>query len=213
MATTPDFAEYITSQLENAGTVTARKMFGEYGLYLDDKLIGLICDHTLFLKAVLPDESLPLEPPYKGAKPYMMISEVDDAPYLCQLAKRVYENLPAPKPKKKKQPRQVSSKVLHFEAELKQNGDMNAAYVEVPYDIEQEFGLKRLLVHALIDGVPYDGQMVRMQTPCWILGINQKIRRQIGKTFGDSVEITFQERPKKAKTESEAGLSDRKSDS
>jgi hypothetical protein len=42
--------------------------------------------------------------------------------------------------------------------------------------------------------VPYDGQMVKMGTPCYIIGIRKDIRKQIGKSFGDNVHVTFKER-------------------
>jgi hypothetical protein len=52
--------------------------------------------------------------------------------------------------------------VLEFDAVILQNEDMDAAYVEVPFDIKALFGKGRLLVHATFDGVPYDGQIVKM---------------------------------------------------
>ena len=47
---------------------------------------------------------------------------------------------------------------LKFSAVILQNKDMNAAYVEVPYDIKELFGKGRLLVNAAFDGVPYRGR-------------------------------------------------------
>ena len=85
---------------------------------------------------------------------------------------------------------------LEFDAIILQNGNMDAAYVEVPYDIRALFGKGRLLVHAIFDGVPYDGQIVKMGTPCYIIGLRKDIRKQIGKTFGDTVHVTFIERTK-----------------
>ena len=75
-----------------------------------------------------------------------------------------------------------------------QNEDMDAAYVEVPFDIKALFGKGRLAVHATFDGVPYDGQIVKMGTPCFIIGLRKDIRKQIGKSFGDRVHVTFCER-------------------
>lgn len=83
---------------------------------------------------------------------------------------------------------------LEFDAVILQNEGMDAAYVEVPFDIKAMFGKGRLLVHATFDGVPYDGQIVRMGTPCHIIGIRKDIRKQIGKTFGETVHVTFVER-------------------
>ena len=85
---------------------------------------------------------------------------------------------------------------LEFDAIILQNGNMDAAYVEVPYDIRALFGKGRLLVHATFDGVPYDGQIVKMGTPYYIIGLRKDIRKQIGKTFGDTVHVTFIERTK-----------------
>ncbi|MDE6606995.1 MAG: DUF1905 domain-containing protein [Lachnospiraceae bacterium] len=83
---------------------------------------------------------------------------------------------------------------LRFEAVIIQNGDMDAAYVEVPFDIRKLFGKGRLLVHATFDGVPYSGQVVKMGTPCYIIGITKQIRKQINKSFGDVVEVVLKER-------------------
>ena len=85
---------------------------------------------------------------------------------------------------------------MEFDAVILQNGDMDAAYVEVPFDIKAMFGKGRLLVHATFDGVPYDGQIVKMGTSCHIIGVRKDIRKQIGKSFGDTVHVTFCEREK-----------------
>jgi len=83
---------------------------------------------------------------------------------------------------------------LEFSAVIIQNGDMDAAYVEVPFDIKELYGKGRLLVNATFDGVHYQGQVVKMGTPCYIIGVNKKIRSQIGKTFGDTIKVTIEER-------------------
>ncbi|MBQ0160628.1 MAG: DUF1905 domain-containing protein [Bacteroidales bacterium] len=81
-----------------------------------------------------------------------------------------------------------------FDALILQNGDMDAAFVEVPYDIKEVFGKGRLLVEATFDGVPYRGQIVKMGWPCYIIGVRKDIRKAIGKSFGDMVHVTFRER-------------------
>ena len=95
-------------------------------------------------------------------------------------------------------PKQPEFFVSHFEfdAIILQNEDMDAAYVEVPFDIKALFGKGRLAVHATFDGVPYDGQIVKMGTPCHIIGLRKDIRKQIAKTFGDTVHVTFVQRQK-----------------
>ena len=86
--------------------------------------------------------------------------------------------------------------ILEFDAVILQNEEMDAAYVEVPYDIKEMFGKGRLSVHATFDGVSYDGQIVKMGTPCYIIGVRKDIRKQIGKSFGDTIHVTFYERKK-----------------
>ena len=83
---------------------------------------------------------------------------------------------------------------LKFCSKILQNENMDAAYVEVPYDIKELFGKGRLLVNATFDGIPYRGQVVKMGTPCYIIGVTKQIRKQIGKSFGDTVEVVLQER-------------------
>lgn len=83
---------------------------------------------------------------------------------------------------------------FEFDAVILRNENMDAAYVEVPFDIKALFGKGRLSVHATFDGVPYDGQIVKMGTLCYIIGVRKDIRKQIGKNFGDKVKVTFQER-------------------
>ena len=83
---------------------------------------------------------------------------------------------------------------LVFEAVLLQNEDMDAAYVEVPYDIKALFGKGRLPVTATFDGAPYSGQVVKMGTPCYIIGVTKQIRKQINKSFGDTVHVVLKQR-------------------
>ena len=83
---------------------------------------------------------------------------------------------------------------LKFSAMIIKNGNMDAAFVEVPYDIKEIFGKGRLLVNASFDGVPYSGQVVKMGTPCYIIGITKAVRKQINKSFGDIVDVVIKER-------------------
>lgn len=66
---------------------------------------------------------------------------------------------------------------LKFCARILQNENMDAAYVEVPYDIKELFGKGRLLVNATFDGIPYRGQVVKMGTPCYIIGVTKQIKQ------------------------------------
>lgn len=75
---------------------------------------------------------------------------------------------------------------------LIQNAGGGGAFVEVPFDVEKEFGSKRPKVKALIEGVPYRGILTRMGTDCHILGIRKEIREQVGKTVGDEITVTVE---------------------
>ena len=86
--------------------------------------------------------------------------------------------------------------LYEFDAIILKNPDMDAAYVEIPFDVRAAFGKGRVAVHATFDGAPYDGQLVRMGTPCHIIGIRKDIRARIGKQPGDSVRVTIREREK-----------------
>lgn len=87
-------------------------------------------------------------------------------------------------------------KGLEFNAVLMKKPDMDAAYVEIPFDVKEIFGKSRVLVHATFDGEPYDGQVVKMGTPCHIIGVRKDIRAKIGKQPGQEVHVTLEERLK-----------------
>lgn len=84
-------------------------------------------------------------------------------------------------------------KIFEFEAVIHKVPDMDGAYIEFPYDVRKEFGKGRVKVHATFDGEPYDGSLVRMKTPCHIIGIRKDIRKKIGKQPGDLVKVTIRE--------------------
>ena len=107
MPTEKSFIDYVTGQMKTAGAITARKMFGEYAVYLDGKVIALVCDNQLFMKPTDAGRAFigsPTEaPPYPGAKPHFLIDEqLDDQEWLAELARLTADALPTPKPKKSK---------------------------------------------------------------------------------------------------------------
>ncbi len=73
-----------------------------------------------------------------------------------------------------------------------QNAGGGGAFVEVPFNVEKEFGSKRPKVKAMIEGVPYRGILTRMGTDRHLLIILKEIREQTGKTFGDEITITVE---------------------
>ncbi len=86
------------------------------------------------------------------------------------------------------------SGIYEFEARIKKVPDIDGAYVEIPFDVRAEFGKGRVAVYATFDGEPYQGSLVRMGTPCHIIGIRKDIRAKIGRQPGDLVRVTIQER-------------------
>lgn len=87
--------------------------------------------------------------------------------------------------------------LYEFEAEIKKVPGINGAYIEIPFDVKETFGRGRVKVHATFDGETYDGSLVRMKTPCHILGVRKDIREKIGKQPGDTVYVTLEERENK----------------
>ncbi len=80
----------------------------------------------------------------------------------------------------------------HSFSAIIQNAGGGGAFVEIPFDVEKAFGSKKPKVKAMIEGVPYRGVLVRMGTEHHILIILKAIREQIGKTFGDKINITVE---------------------
>jgi DNA transformation protein len=115
MGTDAGFVEHACDQLRAAGGITAKKMFGEYGIYRHGKIVALACDNQLFVKPTAGGEAVLGTPtygaPYPGAKVHFNVSELlDDAATLVRLIVATDEALPAPKPKKPKKPAQKSTK-------------------------------------------------------------------------------------------------------
>ncbi len=102
MATTNEYAEYVMSLLSPLEDIMLRKMMGEYLLYYKTKLFGGIYDNR-FLVKITPRSSAMLtaeEIPYDGAKPMLMV-ETEDKEFIKELVEGMYDELPAPKKKKK----------------------------------------------------------------------------------------------------------------
>jgi hypothetical protein len=73
-----------------------------------------------------------------------------------------------------------------------QNAGGGGAFVEVPFDVEKAFGTKRPKIKAIIEGVPYRGTLVRMGSENHLLLVLKGIREQIGKTFGDEIQVSVE---------------------
>ena len=107
MATDTDFIAYLEEQAGLGARLTHRRMFGEYALYVDEKVVAFACDNSLFVKPsasatrLAPD--LPQRPPYPGAKDYPVADELlDDGERLRELLLETAVLMPAAKVKKAK---------------------------------------------------------------------------------------------------------------
>ncbi len=107
MASKKEFVDYIVGQIENAGEITVRPMFGEYTIYSNGKVVALVADDKLFVKPTVAGRAFIKDvveaPPYPGAKNCFLIEDrVEDKKWLSELIRITYNELPEPKPKKKK---------------------------------------------------------------------------------------------------------------
>jgi TfoX/Sxy family transcriptional regulator of competence genes len=107
MSSNQDFVDFVIGQLQSAGEISFKKMFGEYALYSGNKIFALICDNRLFIKPTIAGKNYIQDvveaPPYPGAKPSFLIEDrIEDHEWLSTLVKLTVNELPEPKPKKKK---------------------------------------------------------------------------------------------------------------
>lgn len=107
MATEQSTIDFLLDQMAGAGNVRARKMFGEYGVYCDEKVVALVCDDHLFVKPSAADKQFRVfyeeAPAYPGAKNYLKVSadKWDDAEWLGDFIRQTVDVLLLPEPKKK----------------------------------------------------------------------------------------------------------------
>ena len=106
MTSSKEYLEYILEQLSNLDDITQRAMMGEYIIYYRGKIVGGIYDDRFLVKPVksamemMPDADMEL--PYEGAKEMVLVDNVEDKEFLRDLFEAMYEELPAPKKKRKK---------------------------------------------------------------------------------------------------------------
>jgi DNA transformation protein and related proteins len=114
MSTTQSTIDFLLDQLSTLAQVRARKMFGEYALYCDDKVVALICDNQLFVKITPAGRALvgagyEEGEAYPGAKPSILIGAdfIEDSEHLCELIRVTAQALPPPEPKKARKRRRT----------------------------------------------------------------------------------------------------------
>jgi TfoX/Sxy family transcriptional regulator of competence genes len=104
------FVQFVIDQMQDAGNISCKSMFGGYTVYCDKKIVALICNNQLFVKPTEKGRSVigivREAPPYPGAKPCFLIQDnIDDKEWLCELIRQTAEELPLPKQKKKSKKR------------------------------------------------------------------------------------------------------------
>ena len=107
MPNDPDFIDFVIDQVKGGCEMTYRHMFGGTTMYVNSKVIGLICNNQLFVKPTEAGRayigSVVEAPPYEGAKNSFLIGdEIEDADWLTKLLVVTENELPAPRPKKKR---------------------------------------------------------------------------------------------------------------
>lgn len=106
MSSNPRTIEIVTEQMAAAGDVSARPMFGEYGIYCDGKMVAMVCDDQLFVKPTPGGRAFAPEladgTPYPGAKPCLLVDAErwDEGDWLSELVRITARELPLPKPRK-----------------------------------------------------------------------------------------------------------------
>lgn len=108
MASKQSTVDYICEQIAHAGNIRYRKMFGEYAIYCNEKVVAFVCDDQLYVKPTNAGreliEILEEAPPYPGAKLYFLISPDlwEDREFLTKVISATAAELPLPKMKKKR---------------------------------------------------------------------------------------------------------------
>jgi tfoX N-domain family protein len=106
MASSKEYLAYILEQLSGLEDIRYRAMMGEYILYYREKVVGGVYDDRFLIKNVTAArESMldaSLERPYEGAKEMLLVENIEDREFLTDLFNSIYDELPTPKPKKKK---------------------------------------------------------------------------------------------------------------
>lgn len=104
MACSTEFIDFVCSQIEDAGVVRAKRMFGDYCIYVDEKPVLLVCDNIVYIKKhdaiaqLMQDAECGF--PYDGAKEHYIL-DIDHRKEALNVIATLLPHLPYPKPKKK----------------------------------------------------------------------------------------------------------------
>lgn len=104
MASKKEYLDFVLEQLSGLEGITYRAMMGEFILYCQGRIFGGIYDDRLLVKPTESAKRLmptaPLELPYEGAKPMLLVEDIDDREFLCGLVEAMLAELPEAKKRK-----------------------------------------------------------------------------------------------------------------
>ena len=167
MACNPDFVQYIIDQCSDAGEIVVKKMMGDYCIYCDGILFGLICDNSLYIKPTYQGaaqlKEVVMRSPYPGAKEHFLITDVDDREYLAAITKATVPALP--RPKSKRNP--MKEKKRHVPSSLDET---------IPHGLVCSQELRVFFERHLGKGFRFK------------VGFQRWLRENAGKTFRDAVD-------------------------
>ncbi len=105
MASSKEYLDFVLEQLSDLQDISVRQMMGEYILYYQGKIVGGVYDDRLLVKPTKAAERLmgdaPRELPYEGAKEMLLVENIDNRAFLCELINTIAQELPAPKKRKR----------------------------------------------------------------------------------------------------------------
>ena len=115
------FAEYVREQISGAGDINIRRMFGEYALYCNEKVVGFVIDNQFLVKSTEAGRAILVKPVeselFPGSKPYFLIDEkLDDANFMSELIRSMFNELPFPKPKRAKAKALINQTTMNTKA-------------------------------------------------------------------------------------------------
>jgi len=175
VGTSLDTVQFICDQAGLGARLAWRRMFGEYALYVDGKVVALVCDDQLFLKPTTAGRAhvgaVPEAPPYPGSKPYLLLSALLDEPERLNRALVITaESLPLPKAKSKSKPDTIANKQKRTgqravtarttRVALHREGSMSI--IPVPFDPKEAFGKVRAPVRVTLNGYSYRSTICSM---------------------------------------------------
>lgn len=105
MACTKEYIDFVCSQLEGVGEIRTRKMCGDWCIYIDNKLVILVCDNLCYVKMHPSIEPMMkgawTSYPYKGAKEHYVLG-IENKEQALSVIKKLIKEMPTPKCKTSK---------------------------------------------------------------------------------------------------------------